>query len=196
MPKIVALDFGHLNKTTNPADRGASWKDLVEAPMAARYLLATEGRLRALGYHVFFGLGPGSYTTRTQRAHDIGAAIYVQGHFNAGLGGKAGDYGLTVHDYRSAAGKALGASVALALGKAAPWDCKTLPGKPDDDGQARDEDLSEAYGCISACYLLKPVGLLIEPGFLDGALGVDWIPGNLDAIGVAIADGIHEWASR
>jgi hypothetical protein len=63
-------------------------------------------------------------------------------------------------------------------------------------GKPRDQDFSEAYGCISPCFPLKPVGVLLEPGFLDGKIGEAWIPANLATIGESVADGIHAWANR
>ena len=191
---IICLDPGHLGKPTHPHDRGASWRGVEEASVATAYLLAADRHLRRLGHEVFLFPGLGSYSERIRRASEAGADVYVQGHADAGLAGHAGDRGTVVHDYRSTRGLALARSVAASLDLALPWDVRAAAGRPDDDGQARDEDYSEAYGCIAPCYALRPVGLLLEPGFLDGLLGAAWLPANPEAIGRAIAEGIDAWA--
>lgn len=190
----IALDVGHAGKTTHPGDRGAVNGGTEEVALVVRYLLAADRQLRELGHEVLLFGGLGSYADRIARCSSAGADVYVQGHIDAGLLGRTGDRGTSIYDHRSARGKALAESVATALGKVTPWPQKAAAGRPDDDGQARDEDLSEAWGCISACYALRPVGLLLEPGFIDGAAGAAWLREHVESVGVALAAGIHAWS--
>ena len=192
------LDPGHLDKPDRPHDRGAAYADREEVEIVLAYLSSADRWLRALGHEVFVGAGPGAYPERIALASRLGCAVYVQGHVDAGLAGRPGDRGTVIYDHRSKKGASLASFVAVAMGKVTPWPVKAAPSQPDDDGQPRDEDLSEAFGCISAAYALKPVAILLEPGFIDGALGSAWLaePANVRSVGVALADGIHKWVTH
>lgn len=194
----IMLDPGHINKPDRPGDRGAVHAGLEEADLASQYLAAADRRLRQLGHQVLLGGGPGTYAERVLMAHRLGCDLYVQGHVDAGLAGRtSGDRGTVIHDHRSRSGAALSEAVAFALGRVCPWVVRAAPARPDDDGQPRDEDLSEAFACISTAYALKPVALLLEPGFIDGPAGAPWLSqrANLLALGAALADGIHTWST-
>lgn len=194
----ILLDPGHINKPDHIHDRGAAHRGLEEVTLAIQYLTAADRRLRQLGHEVLLVAGPGTYPERITQAHRLGCDIYVQGHINAGLAGRAGDRGMAIYDHRSARGRALAGLVADSLGMVLPWPVTANEARPDDDGQPRDEDLTEAFGCIAAAYPLKPVALLLEPAFIDGALGLGWLSnrGNLDVLGAALAAGIHVWGSH
>lgn len=194
----IMLDAGHLNKPSHPHDRGAVYAGREEAGIALAYLSSADAWLRALGHEVFVGAGPGTYPERIALASRLGCHVYVQAHIDATPTPGTADRGTVIHDHRSKKGAALAASVAAELGKVTPWAVKVAAAQPDDDGQPRDEDLSEAFGCISAAYALKPVAILLEPAFIDGALGSAWLAGaaNVRAIGVALADGIHKWVTN
>jgi hypothetical protein len=190
---IIALDLGHQGKTAHPNDRGASWQGREEAATALPILLAADRALRDLGHTAILLPDGGSYPERIAWSSKMGAAVYVQIHCDAGLSGRKGDRSTAIHDYRSVRGAALALAVAEALGKVAPWPVAAAAGRPDTNGTPRDRDLTEAYNCISACYALRPVGLLLEAGFLDGLLGADWLPANGADLGVALAAGIDAW---
>ena len=194
----IMLDAGHVNKPNRPHDRGAVYAGREEAGIALAYLLSADAWLRALGHEVFVGAGPGTYPERIALASRLGCHVYVQAHVDAGLAGRSGDRGTVIYDHRSKKGALLATFVAAEIGKITPWPVKAAASQPDDDGQPRDEDLSEAFGCISAAYALKPVAILLEPAFIDGALGSAWLAGaaNVRAIGVALADGIHKWVTN
>lgn len=194
----IMLDAGHINKPSHPHDRGAIYAGREEAGIALAYLSSADAWLRALGHEVFVGAGPGIYAERIALASRLGCHVYVQGHVDAGLSGRPGDRGMVVRDHRSKKGAALAALVAAELGKVTPWPVRAAPSQPDDDGQPRDGDLSEAFACIEAAYSLKPVAILLEPAFIDGALGSAWLgdAANVRALGVALADGIHKWSTN
>jgi hypothetical protein len=77
-----------------------------------------------------------------------------------------------------------------------PWPWASQAARPDDDDQPRDEDFSEALACIAACYALRPVGILLEPGFLTGPKGRTLIGEDryLRDLSAQLAFGIDRWA--
>lgn len=194
----IMLDAGHVNKPDRPHDRGAVYAGREEAGIALAYLLSADAWLRALGHEVLLGAGPGTYPERIALASRVGCHVYVQAHIDATPTPGTADRGTVIHDHRSKKGAALAASVAAELGKVTPWAVKVAAAQPDDDGQPRDEDLTEAFGCISAAFLLKPVAILLEPGMINGIAGPKWLgdPANVRAVGVALADGIHKWSTH
>ena len=187
-PALIYLDVGHRGKPQRLGDRGVVHGDLVEADLATRYALAADAELRRLGHDVVIG-GVGRYEDRWAQADALGAIVYAQLHVNAG----GGDRGEVFYDYRSIRrGAALAARVALALDAAVPWSVWTRRCKPDDDGEVRDEDYQEAFGCIAG---VKAVARLWEPYFIDGPRVDDFVE-RLDVVGVALAQGIACWLAQ
>jgi len=190
----VAIDVQHRGKPDRPADRGAVWRGVEEVDVTSSYGAALDHRLRQLG-HTSLWLGCGGYAERWALADQAGAHVYLACHLDAGLGGRPGDRGTVLYDHRSPGGRALAGLVAEALSEALPWPVTAAPCGPDDDGQPRDEDYSEAFACIRG---VRAVALVLEPGFLDGAAG-DWASPARRAdlcqrIGDAVAQAIDRWA--
>lgn len=191
----IALDVQHRGKPDHPADRGAHWRGVDEVDVSSAYALEIDRELRRLGHDVHW-LGCGGYAERWAISDARGADVYLACHLDAGLQGRAGDRGLVLHDYRSAKGAALAGAVAPELAKALGWPVKATPCRPDDDGEPRDEDYSEAFACIRG---VKAVALVLEPGFIDGLKGAMlWADPALRhrtciAIGQAVARSIDAW---
>jgi len=191
----VCIDVQHRGKPGSPDDRGAHWLGVDEVDVSALYAAETCRGLRRLGHEVHW-LGCGTYPERWALSDARGADVYLACHLDAGLGGRAGDRGLVLHDHRSTRGAALAAIVAPDLTKALGWPVKAAPCRPDDDGQARDEDYSEPYACIRG---VRAVALVLEPGFIDGVKGAQlWTDPALRhrtcaVIGQAVAVAIDAW---
>lgn len=191
----VCIDVQHRGKPDHPGDRGAHWLGVDEVDVSALYAAETCRELRRLGHTVHW-LGCGTYAERWALSDARGADVYLACHLDAGLGGRAGDRGLVLHDHRSTRGAALASIVAPDLAKALGWPVKAAPCRPDDDGQTRDEDYSEPFACIRG---VRAVALVLEPGFLDGARGAQlWTDPALRhrtcvVIGQAVAVAIDAW---
>lgn len=191
----VALDVQHAGKPDHPGDRGAHWLGVDEVDVTRAYAAEIDRELRRLGHTVHW-LGCGTYPSRWALADSYGATVYLACHLDSGLAGRAGDRGLVLHDHRSTRGAALAGIVAPDLTKALGWPVKAAPCRPDDDGQARDEDYSEPFACIRG---VRAVALVLEPGFLDGAKGSQlWTDPALRhrtcvVIGQAVAVAIDAW---
>ena len=191
----VALDVQHAGKPDHPGDRGAHWLGVGEADGPRAYAAEIDRERRRLGHMVHWP-GGGADAERWALSDARGADVYLACHLDAGLGGRAGDRGLVLHDHRSTRGAALAGIVAPDLAKALGWPVKAAPCRPDDDGEPRDEDYSEPYACIRG---VKAVALVLEPGFLDGAKGTQlWTDPALRhrtcvAIGQAVAVAIDAW---
>jgi N-acetylmuramoyl-L-alanine amidase len=181
---LVACNIGHAGRPSRWADRGAAFEGREETSIVRAYLDAADRELRRLGHRCVL-LSDGEYSAQWKRADDYGADVYLAGHVNGG----GGDRGEVFYDHRSARGKALAESIAKALDEVCPWPVVAKPCRPDDDGEPRDEDYSEAFNCIKG---VRAVAVLIEAYFIDGPQRA-WFLANLDAIGVAIARGIHTW---
>lgn len=191
---VVILDIQHAGKPNHLADRGASWRGVEEVALTRRYAAEADHALRGLGHDVVV-LSDGLYSARWVRAHMLRGDAYVALHTDAGLAGRAPDRGTVISDYRSARGGKLAFAVAQVCTAALPWPVTPKAGRPDRDGQPRDEDLTEAYNCISGLYELRPVGITFEPGFIDGALGQDWLRNHAEDVGTALAQGVHAWST-
>lgn len=191
----IALDVQHRGKPDKPADRGAHWLGVDEVDVSALYAAEIDRELRRLGHEVHW-LGCGGYAERWALSDVRGADVYLACHLDAGLAGRAGDRGLVLYDHRSPRGAALAGPMAQSLAVALGWSVHSLPCRPDDDGEPRDEDYSEPYACIRG---VKAVALVLEPGFLDGAKGTQlWTDPALRhrtcvAIGQAVAVAIDAW---
>lgn len=182
----VAIDLQHAGKPSRPDDRGASAFGVEEVSLTRLHLDGADRELRRLGHQVL-PLSDGEYADRWARADAWRADVYVALHVNAGGGAR----GEVFHDYRSTHGPALAEAVAAALHDALRWPCAARPCRPDDDGQPRDEDYQEAYGCIRG---VRAVAILVEPGFLDGPPEHRALLRDGALVGAALARGIDAWA--
>jgi N-acetylmuramoyl-L-alanine amidase len=183
----IALDVQHAGKPDRPDDRGASAFGVEEVSLTRSWLDHIDRELRKLGHQVL-PISDGAYPERWARADDWGADVYVALHANAGGGAR----GEVFYDHRSARGAGLAAAVADALEGALRWKVEEKPCRADDDGQARDEDYSEAFACIRG---VRAVALVLEPGFIDGPVEHRTKLRDGALIGSAVARGIAAWAA-
>lgn len=181
---IVVSTIGHIGRPARPHDRGAVYEGIEESEVVTRYVLAMDAALRRLG-HTSIPLMGGSYADHWGIADSAGAHVYLQCHVNAGRG----DYGLLVHDHRSTRGRALATVVAERMSTATSWRWRVAAGRPDTDGQPRDEDFTEAYSTISG---VRAVALCVEPYFLDGPQRASMLD-SLDDLGLALAMAVDYW---
>jgi len=179
---IIVLDIQHAGSPASDhmGDRGAVFEGVEEVSLTRRYMDAADRRLRQLGHQVI-PISDGHYSDRQARAEAYGAAVYVALHINAGKG----DYGVIFYDYRSTKGPILAAAVVGQMKKHFTWSQKSAPAAPSDPLGGR------AWNCIKN--VGKPISLLIEPGFIDGPHRSDLIA-RIEEVGVALADGIHQWS--
>lgn len=186
-PLRVVLDAGHRAKHSKPNDRGAAAGGYTEVDIVLPCLLAVDARLRGYGHDVLLLLS-GEYPDRWQEAHAWGADAYVQGHMNS----DGGDYGAVFFDHRSKRGASLASWVAHELEGVVPWAVHSTEARPDSNGRPGDEG-EAPYACIHGCYPLRPVGLLLEPGFIDRPAHRLYLLANPGPVGEAIARGVHTW---
>ena len=199
---VIYLDRQHSGKPgRRVGDRGAT-ADLDgdgvkevndrEAMLTPVYLLACEERLLEFG-HAVIPISDGWYSDRHQRVNEYAGGfpkgtkqIYVAAHLNAG-GGK---YGAIFYDHRSRRGPELAARIAKELRLVAPelTDVRSIGATPDNWTR-------NAYATIGG--VVQPVGLCVEPAFMDTPEHQDLLgsPEGLRSIGYAIANGIHHWIS-
>lgn len=189
---LIVLDRQHTGKPGQD-DTGA-WGDFngnrkpevmeLEAILTGYYGFWCEVRLRELGHEVVV-LSDGFYSDRHKRANAYQADAYIALHLNAG----GGDYSLALHDYRSAAGKALAASITESWTKVLPVAKHHV--KP----TAPEGEFPRAYPCISGVFAGKPVAALVEPLFVDNPKHQQFLRDEtkLHMLGYSIADGIHAW---
>lgn len=85
----IALDIGHMGKTSNQLDRGVIYKGARESDYALLYAVATKGHLEKHG-HIVYLLCHGNYSARHQFCLDYNIDLHMQCHLNAGKG----QYGL------------------------------------------------------------------------------------------------------
>lgn len=182
---LVAATIGHAGRLSRLRDRGAVAGGLEEVSLVRRYTDALDRELRRLGHDCIL-LSDGRYSDQWARADKAGSRVYLNCHVNAG----GGNRGEVFYDYRSPRGRALAEAVAAQLHREMPWHVWALAAMPDDDGQPRDEDHTEAYRCIEG---VRAVALCVEPYFLDGPM-VAWFVEHVDEVGTAIARGIDAWA--
>jgi hypothetical protein len=191
---LVILDRGHAGKPANPADRGAASQhgDRVfrEAMLTPLYLLALEEVLIAGGCEVL-PVSSGAYTERQSWACGVRADLYLTAHLDAG----GGRHGSVLYDRRSTAGHRLAQLVAAALDQGCPelaavhavacWDDRRDQPAPDPPWRWR------AWSCIEGVYQGTPVGLVLEPAFVDQPMHLPLLqPEGLHRIGVAIGRGV------
>lgn len=184
---LICLDLGHAGKPSRPDDRGAAANGHTEVSLCTPVVHTLDARLRERGHHVLLFPG-GEYRDRWQRAHAWGADVYLQFHANAG----GGDYASAYHDHRSSRGRALADWTAHELAGALPWAVHATEARPDTNGIPGDEG-ERPFACIGGCYPLRPVGLLLELGFIDRPAHVSYLLGNVGVVAEALARGIHTW---
>lgn len=200
---LVLLDRQHAGKRAGDVNDRGAWGDLdhdgkqeteeLEAIWTARYLLAAELRLLALGHRVI-PLSDGWYRERHARANLYSAgqsAVYVAAHLNSlhgGLTAASGTYGTVFFDHRSDVGPVLAEAVREKLAAACTElaQVKALACRPSDW-------TSRAYGTISG---VDAPALCFEPAFIDQTAHRPLFSDEgMRRIGVALAEGIHAWAS-
>jgi len=187
---IAYLDRQHAGKPFAMGDRGADCNGHVEAMLTPIYLLAIERRLLSLGHDVVT-LSDGAYHARHARVVEYardhkGRNVYIAAHLNAG----GGNYGAAFYDHRSSMGKAAAAAVVVALHDACPelMRARSIEASPGDWTR-------HAYNTISGVYAGRPCGLCLEPAFIDSQDHKELLTTRgLDRMGVAIADGLHQWS--
>lgn len=184
MSKLIAITIGHAGHPDSWGDRGACCVALEEVSIIREYVDALDKELRRLGYNVVI-LSDGSYSDQWKRADDYGADLYLNCHSNSG----GGNHGLVLFDYRSKVGPGLAMVLAQMLEAAVYWECHSRSCHPDDDGQPRDEDYTEAWNCIAG---VKAVAVTVEPYFIDGPQ-VAWYLAHLWNVGKGLAKGIDSW---
>lgn len=190
---LVVLDRQHVGHPSRDFEDVGVWIDRnqdgkrevaeAEGMLTAVYGLHAELRLRELGHKVVC-MADGQYTDRHRRACHYKADVYLALHANAG----GGDYGLVCYDERSTKGAVFAQDVADSLHKACPQ-LKVVHVKP----ASKDNEWKHAYNCISGVYEGSPIGVCMEPFFVDQTAhqGLD-----LRTVGYAIADGIHAYLVR
>ena len=197
---VIYLDRQHSGKPGRKVgDRGAT-ADLDrdgtsevherEALLTPVYLHHCEVRLLEYGHSVI-PISDGWYCDRHRRVNEYSGSfpkgtrqVYVAAHINAG----GGTYGAIFYDYRSRRGPELSARIASALRSIAPElsDVRCIESKPDNWTR-------NAFATIAG--VVQPVGLCVEPAFIDAPQHQDLLgsPEGLRSIGYAIADGINHW---
>lgn len=180
---LVVLDIQHAGSPdpNHIADRGAVFENIEEVSLTRRYVETCDRQLRKLGHKVIV-ISDGTYSDRQARAEQYGAAVYVALHINAGQG----NYGLVFHDHRSTKGPLLAKAIAGQMSKHFAWSQRVAAASHGDPLGGR------AWNCIKG--VGKPVSILLEPGFIDGPHRSDLVA-RIEEVGVALADGIHEWAN-
>ena len=180
---ILAITIGHAGRASRPQDRGAVCEGVEEVSVVRTYTDLLDRELRKRGHTVYL-LSDGSYSEQWARADAYKADIYLNCHVNAG----GGDRGEFFYDHRSTKGKALAEAIANRVARLG-WNCYAKACKPDDDGEPRDEDYSEAFGCIAG---VKAVALCVEPYFLDGPRRGQFLS-HLKELAEALANGVGDF---
>jgi len=200
MRLLAIMDWQHVGKPDRPSDRGAAFdvdgdgvigRYETEAGAVARYWLEAQAWAADRKIDVI-PMADGRYSDRHARANSYAAAwrssssragrvAYLACHANAG----AGRYGALFYDARSRGGLALAGALAGELRKLEELgDTRVIACGPGD----------RPFTTIAGVYSGAPVGVCLEPGFLDGpehrAL---WTPDGAERLGRAIAAGLDAW---
>jgi len=93
----VCLDLGHWGKRRRPLDRGAVYRDKVEAYEVVPIMLECAKALEREGYLAYL-LTYGEYEERNKFANEIDADLYLAFHLNSAE--RPGKYGLILYDKR------------------------------------------------------------------------------------------------
>lgn len=179
----IAIDIQHAGKRSAPKDRGAPGQVPGlphEVWSTRRYALALAEHLEADGHEVFV-ISDGEYRERHARVNELRPDLYLACHANAGIGGR-GDRGEIYHWPGSSKGTAAAQAIAAALDAVVPWKSKAVP--------ATTDRTRATVAGVSA------PAVLLEPGFLDGAVGRTWLRDEVEAIGQAIGRGVVAWGGR
>jgi len=189
---LVILDPGHGTKASGTWDPGATFENFVEADLTMIYAAHAAVRLASLGHRVEI-LGSGPYRERHARANYLARMVpgahvaYVQCHCNAG----GGTYGLVCHQDGSTLAYELAGYLAVRLG--------ALPGitRPVVAAASERGGFPRARGCVAGIDADHIAGCVYEPGFVDTeAHGHLFGTVGLESIGIALAEGLHDWGGR
>lgn len=119
----------------------------------------------------------GSYAQRGEDAEaGAGAAVVVQVH--ADSGGRGADRAGVYYWPGNVAGERRARALAEALGTVVPWAVQVY---------AADAAWPRVRTCLAA---VRPTSVLVEVGFVDGALGAARLPGLAAAIGQALGSAV------
>ena len=178
---IVCLSIDHHGKPNRLADRGAIGPGgKTEVDLTSKYVWAAEKVLRKAGCRVCV-VSSDFYSKRWAFSDSIGAVCYVSCHMNAG----GGDRGEVYYDSRSrpGGGSALAKCIAQSLSDKVPWGAE-VKGSGEGENQ-------RAFSCIKG---LRGIGIVYEPGFLDGPRGD--LSSHCKDMGRALAEGIitYSWS--
>lgn len=149
--KKVCLDLGHWGKKSQPLDRGAVYKDLVEAYEVLPIMLDVAKALELEGF-VTFLLTYDDYKERNRFANEIDADAYFAFHLNSAE--RPGRYGLILFDERGAFSRLIAEILKVEFERVLPWEFKVKALR-----QGR-------RGFVQIKYTEMPA-LLLEPYFLN-----------------------------
>ena len=180
----IGITVGHTGRPHKQfKDLGAAKAPLVEVYVVRQYVAALERALHRLGCEVVV-LSDGEYSDQWKRVDSYNCDVYLNCHMNAG----GGDRGEFFYDHRSTRGKALAEKIVSEL--KTKWPNRAVACRPDDDGEPRDEDYSEAYGCICG---VKAVALVVEGYFIDGPRISEFVSG-IEAWAESVAQALKKSA--
>jgi N-acetylmuramoyl-L-alanine amidase len=194
----IALDRQHAGKERRPKDLGAS-ADLdgdgrksiheTEAMLTPFIALAAELRLRELG-HTVYAISDGEYADRHDRVNSYGVDVYIALHLNAGAGRKRGwkPYSAVFYDFRSDPdnGKRLAESIDRRLGGIEAIGSNRRVWATAETGWKRNPHYTIRG--------VRGVAICLEPLFIDHPQHQQQLTAaGLEAVGHALANGIHDW---
>lgn len=178
---FYVIDTQHAGKPSpsERRDRGGQLGDRTEVWATRRYGLALAEALEAAGHEVVM-ISDGAYPDRHARVNAMRPTAYLALHLDAGLAGR-GDRGAVFHWPGSAKGLPLARSIAASVSVVTPWEVSARSADP--------KVYENARACMAG---VQCPGLVLEPGFMDGAIGRTWLldENNLARLGRAIAGGL------
>jgi len=148
----IAISLGHWGKKDR--DRGAVWRGIKEAHLAARYMVELAIALEERGHQVWM-LTYGSLYDRQRYANKLGADLYLECHLN--YADKPGNYGLILYDARNPKNKGRAEKMAKMLTKkyGYTWKIKGIKSRKDRGSK-----------CI---WYTKMPAFILEPAFINNA---------------------------
>ena len=198
----IVLDRQHAGKPHRPKDLGAhhdldgdglAQLDETEVYWTALYGLAAEMRLRWHGYKVIV-LSHGTYPERHAwvNEHLPQASVYIAMHLNGGAPKSKKAYASTFYDYRSRPGRGdvLAAKLSERLGYLPEIGANRRIWKTAPTSWKRN-----AHSTIRG--VDRAIGICYEPAFIDAPeMASLFTMSGMQAIGHALADGIHDYLSE
>ena len=172
----IALDVGHMGKSSKPNDRGGCFKGTNEADMALLYALSAYKHLERNGQTCFL-MTYGNYSTRHTFCRNNSIGLHIQCHVNSGQG----NYSL-IYCRRGNTGIDLAEIISSKFLERLPVAKSKY--------QSIDRDV-RGYSCL----MNNIPSILIEPLFLDNENHYEELV-NGDAcftIGEVIAESVLEW---